>query len=43
MPPSNPGCADTDVIWISGQEELPYLVSRNAFPSTPIGAASGPG
>lgn len=27
---------------MSGQETFPYLVSRNALPSTPIGAANGP-
>ena len=42
VPPSKPGCADTDVIWMSGHEEFPYFVSKNALPSTPMGAANGP-
>ena len=42
MPPSKPGCADTNVIWISGQDVFANGVATNALPSTPMGAANGP-
>ena len=42
MPPSNPGWADTNASWISGQVLLANFEATNALPSTPIGAAKGP-